>query len=395
MNILYLCDEYPPTISGGIGSSVKLLAEAMQRSGNNVFVAGLYPSFRKIDSTYVLGNGVKIWKKSYFPIQSKILSKSIINRVFGKYLKYRFLNYLAFLNKIIVENNIQIVEIPDYQEIFFDTYHELIEYKLPVPIVVKTHGSYSYISTLKGNNLDEMLTWKEKSLYNSSSAIICLSQFSRKSISDLYGLENSNKMINIPHGIVMDEAQTLVDPPSIRIIFAGSLTATKGIFQLINAWNIVLKNSKMDLQLDIYGKYNDNIIASLISLIDKANMKTIHFHGHVDKLVLEQAYQKAYVAVLPSYFETFGMVAIEAMSNHCPVIFTNRTSGPEIIQDGINGFLIDPENPKQIAERIIELINNPDLRRKLASNAYKTVSEKFDIDLVVKRHIDLYRKIIG
>lgn len=397
MNILYLCDEYPPSANGGIGSSVRVLAEEMAKKGNNIFVCGLYPSFRTIEKQFTVQNKVTILKMGYFPIQSKLLSKSIINKIFSKYLKFRFFQYTKLLKKIIKENEIQIIEIPDYQEIFFDSFKQDLYYDFEIPIVIKTHGSYSYIKKLSGNPLNETLFKKEVKLYKSASAVICLSNFSKKITEELYGESIKAKIEVIPHGVSIPlqvlKEKTVRD--TINVIFVGSLTKTKGIFELIKAWNLVCESTVHKMQLNLFGKYSDDVYNELNLLLDKNHKKSVIFHGHVDRENVYNGYINADFAVLPSYFETFGMVAIEAMSCNCPVLFTDKGSGKEIIIDGENGFLISPDRIEEMADKISLLINDQSLRKYLACNAMKTVKEFYQISAVADRHISLYKGLMS
>ncbi|KKT81855.1 MAG: Glycosyl transferase group 1 [Candidatus Yanofskybacteria bacterium GW2011_GWA2_44_9] len=90
------------------------------------------------------------------------------------------------------------------------------------------------------------------------------------------------------------------------------------------------------------------------------------------------------VFVLPSVKEGFPWALIEAMAAKTPVIATNVGAVPEIIEDGKNGFMVEPKNPDQIANRIREILGNDRLRQELSIQAHQTVLFKFSEDKMVK-----------
>ena len=102
----------------------------------------------------------------------------------------------------------------------------------------------------------------------------------------------------------------------------------------------------------------------------------------------------AAAGIFPSYSECFAFAPLEAMAAGCPVIYTERFSGPELITHGINGFLINPDDPVQMAEKMSSLIQNEILRKKFSVNGRKTVEEHFHIDKSVHDHLRFYEKVI-
>ena len=85
----------------------------------------------------------------------------------------------------------------------------------------------------------------------------------------------------------------------------------------------------------------------------------------------------ATVLVLPSREEPFGIALIEAMACRKPVVATRVGGIPEIVEHGISGFLVEPENPAALAEGIRCVLGNPGLQRTLAENAYHRAMERF------------------
>ncbi len=95
------------------------------------------------------------------------------------------------------------------------------------------------------------------------------------------------------------------------------------------------------------------------------------------------------VFVLTSLWEGLPRVIVEAMASGIPVVATYIDGTREIVQEGLTGFVVQPHETEKMAERILRLLNNPDLRKKLSQEAKKRVQE-FDIDLMVSQQEKLY-----
>src|SRR5690606_28804161 len=107
--------------------------------------------------------------------------------------------------------------------------------------------------------------------------------------------------------------------------------------------------------------------------IDANALKNVDFKGHVSQEELFSTLKNAYAAIFPSYSECFALAPLEAMAVGCPVIYTSKSSGKELISDGINGILINPENPEQIAAKILQLFGDRLYRDKLSLASRKTI----------------------
>ena len=105
-------------------------------------------------------------------------------------------------------------------------------------------------------------------------------------------------------------------------------------------------------------------------------------------------YAMSDIVVVPSLQEAFGLVVAEAMASGKPVIGSNVGGIPDQIIDGYNGFLVQPRKPKEIAEKILWLINNPEEARRMGMNGRRIVEEKFDINKRIDRLISLYHRIL-
>jgi glycogen synthase len=379
MNILFLCNEYPPCILvGGIGVFTKAIAEGMQNRGHSVVVAGLY---RDLSSKMVqtIENGVSVYKLKYV----SGLFKSIRSR----YLLY------ALVKRIIHRYSIDLIEAPDYEGLlgFWP--------RLPVPVIIRLHGSVTYFLKEMNQPLDKRLYSYEKSTINKATLVISVSNYTAAITKNLFSI---NSPIEIVHNFIDHDAETpdfQRHETPLKIVFTGTLMKKKGVYSLIDAWPNVLKIFPK-AHLHLFGKDSVDLNSvsvkqSLVQMVPKDLSGSVHFHGYVDRIEIQKELRSASVAVFPSFSETFGLAPLEAMIQGCPTIFTKLASGPEIIDSGKNGILIDPSRPDEISNAIISLLSDTSLSRKLGSEGRKSALQRFSKNQQLDKNEALYRQVVS
>jgi len=100
------------------------------------------------------------------------------------------------------------------------------------------------------------------------------------------------------------------------------------------------------------------------------------------------------VCILATHGEGLSNVLLEYMALSKPVIVSNNGGNPEVIEDGSNGFLVTPQSPNAISEKVIDLFSQPDLARSIGKNGYETVVNKFSFESLINKHILLYSDLI-
>ena len=108
---------------------------------------------------------------------------------------------------------------------------------------------------------------------------------------------------------------------------------------------------------------------------------TISFAGRVSEEDLPKYYAAGDLYALPTLYEGFGIVYLEAMASECPVLSTKVGAIPEVVED--DGVLIEPKDPEKLAEKILELLENEKLRMELVDKGLKKVREKYDREKVL------------
>lgn len=167
------------------------------------------------------------------------------------------------------------------------------------------------------------------------------------------------------------------DPMRIGIV--GQVAEPKGHEDLIDALTI-LEGKCHPFLCRVFGDGSPEFMAKLKSKIER--------HGFTDKVQWmgfvsdrDSIYDQIDVCVVPSRFaEPFGLVAVEAASYGLPVVATRRGGLGELIIDGQTGYMVDPESPAQIAERLCEILASSDRRKQMGQTARSHVLKSFSID---------------
>jgi len=170
-----------------------------------------------------------------------------------------------------------------------------------------------------------------------------------------------------------------INKDEIVVGLVGRIEPAKGQLLLVDAISILASRGKKVHALIVGTSIIPGYIDSLVSKASSLGVgDQIHFTGfHSSPTELMNCTD---LCVLTTAYETFGLVLIEAMSVGKPVIGTNRGGVPEIIDDGVNGFLVEPKNADALAAKIEELAADDEKRKRFSQQARKKVINQFDID---------------
>lgn len=101
------------------------------------------------------------------------------------------------------------------------------------------------------------------------------------------------------------------------------------------------------------------------------------------------------IFVLPSIYEGLPVALLEAMALGRPVVATGVGGIPEVVRDGVEGFLVEPRNPRVLADKILDLLRSSQLRENMSQKAIARIEESFSIEAMVQKLEALYRKLLG
>lgn len=223
--------------------------------------------------------------------------------------------------------------------------------------------------------IDKWRTWQDERIVRRFDKFVVLTNEDRGYWGDLPNIEV------IPNA-AMFVADRYSDVSTKRVIAVGRLDYQKGFDRLIQAWEIVYKSGKYnDWRLDIFGQgeWKD----MLQRMIDEKGLNGSAFINRPTKNIGRE-YADSAMLVMSSNYEGFGMVLVEAMSCGLPVVSFDCKCGPkDIIRDGENGLIIPNGDIKALAEGMMRLMENNDIRKSMSLNARKivdTYSEKTVMD---------------
>lgn len=176
------------------------------------------------------------------------------------------------------------------------------------------------------------------------------------------------------------------------VLAAGRFVKWKGFDVLITAFKSYADKSKENVKLLLLGDGEERV--ELCKLIKTLGIEdTVIMPGFIQDI--RPFMWASDIFVLPSKTpEPFGVVLIEAMASGLASIAT-RAGGPlDIIKDGVNGYLVDVNSSDEIENKMQLLLNNDDIRLKIAQAGMQLVSEKFAVREVVKKHLEVYNKVL-
>ncbi|MDB5132644.1 MAG: hypothetical protein JWR02_2393 [Mucilaginibacter sp.] len=399
MNILYLCDEYPPGQHGGIGTSVRTMARQMVKIGHKVVVAGLYsPGYGGEDEFE--DEGVKIYRFRW-GLDGKWFQqrRSTIVRIGNRILKATGIMdldikrslaiYEKKLEKLIIDNHIDIIEMPDYNDYIRFCKSYIPFPSLPVPTIVKMNGSITYFASEAGKQVAAPIFKMEQHILNQAAMIASASKYTAEKSAICFSYPGKIEVLY--NGINTDIPQRNIYRHPKQVIYTGTLVQKKGIYQLAKAWNIV--NKKMPgASLLVFGKGPKQ---KVISYLTEAAKNTVIFMGHVRTEELYDYLTASAISVFPSYSEAFALAPLEAMACGTAVINSNRTSGPELIDDNVNGLLIDPDDITQLASSILYLLNNPGICKALSKSGNEKVRRQFEASKIAAQTLQFYNDVLS
>jgi len=180
------------------------------------------------------------------------------------------------------------------------------------------------------------------------------------------------------------------------VLFAGMLVFLKGVHVLIQAMKFVIRQIP-DAKLLIIGR--GGYKGQLEKLVNELELKgKVEFVDYVPQAALREYMRSCRVLVLPSLSEGWGRVLIEVMACAKPVIGTNVGGIPSLIHDGVNGFLIPPNDPEALAERIVYLLSREGEAARMGAKGREFVARTFSTEKYVEgyaRVLDESARLLG
>jgi glycosyltransferase involved in cell wall biosynthesis len=238
----------------------------------------------------------------------------------------------------------------------------------------------------------------EKRSYSLSNAIITPSIASKKALIEKYKIVE-NLIYVVPFGVNIEafgiekksEPEEFKD--EIVLLFVGPLIPRKGLLFLIKALPMVLEKHK-NVKLILVGEGSQK--GDLVKEIEKFGIREyVDFTGYLDGWgeKLTRYYERADIFVFPSLKEGLPQAVIEAMAHRKPVIYLDIPPLVETVGDA--GIPVEPKNPRALAEAIVKLIEDKNLRKELGRKGRKRVEKNFTWDIMTDRILKIYEEVLA
>jgi len=177
------------------------------------------------------------------------------------------------------------------------------------------------------------------------------------------------------------------------VLFVGRLASNKGLLDLVDAFVQVAANDPA-ARLVLIGEDGGMREAILARARARGLERRIDLLGYIENpAVVDAAYRDARLFVLPSEYEAFGLVLLEALAQGTPVVATHVGGIPEVVEDGRAGLLVPPRSPEALAKAILRLWNDRGLARALGDYGRETIVPRFSWDALADRLDALYREV--
>ena len=388
MKILMLTWEYPPRIVGGIARVVHDLSKRLIKDGHEVTVV-TYRDNADVPE-YENDKGVNVYRVDNYIIHPN-----------------NFIDWILQLNFNLASKATEIIN----KEGGFDVIHahdwlvanaaKALKNAYGIPVVATIHATEAGRNSGIHDDTQRYINDTEWMLTYEASEVIVNSNYMKNELQRLFGLPYE-KINVIPNGINLSNftgierdydfrRQYAMDNEKI-ILYVGRLVYEKGIQHLIAAMPKVLSNYH-DAKLIIAGRGGmmDQLRqeASNLGLNNK-----IYFTGYLDSKQVQKMYKCADVAVFPSTYEPFGIVALEAMLAGVPTVVSDVGGLDEIVTHGVDGMKAYAGNANSIADSITALLYDHQLATNVAKKAKQKVKEQFNWEKIAQDTHFTYEKAV-
>ena len=386
MKILMLTWEYPPRVVGGIARVVHDLSQRMIKDGHEVTVV----TYRDGNTPYYENDkGVEVYRVDNYMIHP--------NNFIDWIMQLNF-NMIAKATELISKEKFDVIHAHDWLVSYAA---KTLKHAFNIPVVATIHATESGRNSGIHDETQRYINDSEWMLTYEATEVIVNSNYMKSDIQRLFGLP-FEKINVIPNGINLNNftgierdydfrRQYAMDNEKI-ILYVGRLVYEKGIQNLIGAMPKILNNYN-DSKLVICGK--GGMIDALRQEVHNLGIDNkVYFAGYCDSKKVQKMYKCADVAVFPSTYEPFGIVALEAMLAGVPTVVSDVGGLNEIVEHGVTGMKSYAGNSNSIADSILALLFDQKLCDTVSRNAVKKVKELYNWNKIAQDTHYVYEQAI-
>jgi glycosyltransferase involved in cell wall biosynthesis len=246
---------------------------------------------------------------------------------------------------------------------------------LKVKCVLYIHGQIMFNI---GSSSSKLIKFIVRKVFSAAFGVIILGENLRK---DVEHFVSDYKLFILPNAIEDFDSENIVGEnkksDKIKVLYLSNLRRSKGIIEFLDMARIITTKFK-HVKFIIAGPVRSfSLLNEINNFIRKEKLfKFIEMRGEVYGVQKENLLRKSDIFVFPTHDETFGLVNLEALKWGLPVISTNVGAIPEIVHHGVNGFIVEPRDAKKLADYLMILLEDTELRIKMG-NAGKKLFENF------------------
>ncbi len=396
VRVCFLSPEYLP-LSGGTGAYVYYLSNELIKLGNSASIVTGYNKSRdvKINERH----RVFLIRSLKAPVVKSFLFAAAASRKLTK-LRNSFPVDIAHVNLPLIPS----FAVPSgFGSALISTVHSTWKGEAEA---IRSEP----FSRLNSNekfmlSFNWLLRFFEEKMLKRSRKIIAVSNFTKRELLQYYKVKKV-KIRVIHNGVDVGKFRPAIDklkakaelgfsPKDKALLSVGRLYARKGLFTLIESMAVVTRKFR-NAKLIIAGKGLSNEMKKLLSFATKLGVENnIVFTGYFPDNKLPKLYQAADIFTFSTFYENLPFAVLEALSTGLPVVTTRAGGIPEMIENGKNGFMVEPSNSKELADKILYYLEHPAEASEMGVLARKTIENRFDWRLIVKKVLRVYDEALN
>ncbi len=386
MRVLMLSWEYPPRSVGGLAQHVYDLTNALAAAGEEIHLITLGGGGAGEREDV---NGVHVYRVQPYNLSAP-----------------DFLTWILQLNMSMVEyavplvNSLAALDLVHAHDWLVAYAGRLLKHAYKIPLIATIHATEYGRNQGLHNDLQRYISDVEWWLTYEAWRVIVCSRYMERELLRIFQLP-ADKIRVIPNGVDLSRyrkrdgehlSRNSFAAPDEKIVFyVGRLVQEKGAHILLEAVPKVLQHySKTKFVISGKGPALDYLKdrARDMDVYDR-----IYFTGYIDDATRDFLYREADVAVFPSLYEPFGMVALEAMAARTPVVVADVGGLAEIVEHEVNGLKCYPGNPNSLADNILRLLYDPKLAERLAERAYRDLRQQYTWEEIAHKTREVYEEV--
>ncbi len=390
LNIMMLSWEFPPRIIGGISPHVYYLSRSLARNGAKVYVVTCdFPGTPQ----HEVVDGIEVFRIDSYKNPSPDFATWV-------YLMNMNMQREAAALIRSLGTRIDVIHAHDW---LVATAGIGLKHIFRKPLFATMHSTEIGRRNGIHSDYEKMIHETEAWLTYEAWKVICCSNYMVSHVQWAFGLP-SDKLIMVPNGVNLDvyksdESEDLGSfrskfalPEEKIVLFVGRLVHEKGVHVLVNAVPKVLE--KVNTKFVIVGNgYMKEQLSELVKRMGLAHK--VLFTGFVSDEVLRKLQRCANVSVVPSLFEPFGIVALEAMAANSPVVVSDTGGLSEIVERDVSGVRVYVNDPESLAWGITKILTDEAYAKWLRTNAFKKAQEVYDWDRIAQQTRNIYDAVLN